>query len=319
MTLKHNDSVTFDAITHSYFIGDKEIIGVTSLMKGMGLSPDYSGIDPHVLNHAAARGTAIHKTLESYDNGENVLIPITVSDNEGGTATFDTSEELKAYKGLYLNVLASEYLVSDNETCASMIDKVIAVSEDEVALGDIKTTSTLHTEALEWQLSIYAYLFELQNQGVKVRDLYGIHVRDGRAKAVQVRRIPSEEVERLLTAYRNGEDYDGRRKEDALSLVLKDEEIADLINGERQIADIEISLKHAQEQVKESKERIYAYMLANGIKELHCKSGKYTLRTPTVRKGFDSKRFKKDNPELYGKYATTSEVKGSITFKFNES
>ena len=219
MELVQNKRVIFNELTHTYFLDKKKkLIGVTSLMKKHGLSPDYSDIDPHVLNHAAARGTAVHKTLEAYDNHLMFITPITVSDNEGGTATFDTTQELEAYKRAMLNydggVIASEYLVSDNDVVASSIDKVAETNEEGVFdLLDIKTTSTLHVDALTWQLSIYAYLFELQNPGAKVRRLIGVRVRDDSCTLTDVDRIPAEEVRRLIACERNGLLYCPPRNE----------------------------------------------------------------------------------------------------------
>lgn len=313
--LKINKKVEFDAFTHTYFCGEKELIGVTTLMKKHGLSPNYSGIDAHVLNHAAARGTAIHHTLEIYDNGLTVIQPVTVDDNEGGTLTLDTSAELKAYRELGLNVLASEYLVSDNKIVASSIDKVLATeNENEVDLADIKTTSTLHTAALEWQLSIYAYLFELQNKGIKVRDLYGIHVRDGKAKSVKIRRLEDSEIKSLLKAEANGETYASNKDVPELSSVLASEEIASILLDEASIVGAEAVIKAAKERIEERRNRIYQYMLETGTKELTCDKGTYKFKAPSTRTTVDSKRLKAERPDIYEDYSSTTEVKGGVTF-----
>lgn len=316
MKLKQNKKVEFDGLTHSYWYGSKELVGVTTLMKHQGLSPDYNGISAHTLAHAAARGTAIHRTLENYDNGDVIIQPVTVDDNEGGTLTLDTGAELAAYRDLGLKVIASEYLVSDNKVVASSIDKVLETGEeDTVDLGDVKTTSTLHIDALEWQLSVYAYLFELQNKGLKVRNLYGIHVRDGRARVQQVRRVEVDTIKRLIRCEAKGERFNADDFAPELSLVLPETEIATLVADERLLAELEGNLKLAQERIKARKEAIYEYMLGNGIKELKCSGGSYKFSAPTVRTNFDSKRFREDDPETFAKYSSQSEVKGRVTFK----
>ncbi len=320
MKLKQNRKVVFDELTHSYWCGDAELVGVTTLMKHQGLSANYEGIDPHVLAHAAARGTAIHRTLEDYDNGDMIIQPITVDDNEGGKLTIDTGDELAAYRALGLKVLASEYLVSDNKTVASSIDKVLETDEDStVDLGDVKTTSTLHIDALEWQLSIYAYLFELQNKGVKVRNLFGIHVRNGKAAVRQVRRIDTDTIKKLIKCEREGEKFIAGWEGSELSSVIPANEIAELVGCEREIAALEAALKTAQSLIRERRDTIYSYMLANGIGELKCPSGSYKLARPSVRASFDSKRLKEDNPEIYAKYVSHFEVSGRVTFKPNNN
>ncbi len=317
MRLKQNTKVEFDALTHSYWLGgEKELVGVTTLMKHQGLAPDYSGISEKVLNHAAARGTAIHRTLEDYDNGCCVIQPVTVDDNEGGEVNFDTSAELAAYRELGLEVIASEYLVSDNKVVASSIDKVLATDEeDTVDLADIKTTSELHTVPLEWQLSIYAYLFELQNKGKKVRCLYGVHVRDGKAKMVSVRRIAADTIKSLIKCEGRGERFDAEDAKPELSLVMPENDIEQLIADEGRIAELETALKAAQEQIRVRKDMIYSYMLSNNINELRCPGGFYKLTRPTLRTNFDSRKLKEDNPEIYVGYVSQSEVKGRVTFR----
>ena len=316
MKLKENKKVIFDDLTHSYWAGDKELVGVTTLMKHQGLSPDYSGISEHVLAHAAARGTAVHQTLEDYDNGENILQPRVVDDNEGGTLTIDTSKELNAYRDLGLNVLASEYLVSDNKVVASSIDKVLSTDEDDtVDLGDIKTTSTLHIDALEWQLSIYAYLFELQNKGLKVRNLYGIHVRDGKARVQQVRRIEADIIKNLIKCEGKGAQFEPIGAEPQLSVIIPEDEIAALVADEVEIVKAEAFLKSVLDRIKERRNTIYEYMLTNGIKEIKCDGGAYKLKSPSTRTNFNSAVFKIEHPELFEKYSSVSEVRGSISFK----
>ena len=62
-----NSHVYFDDITHSYLTNDGEfLIGVTSLMRKHGLSPDYSSIPEDVLQKAAERGSKVHKDIELY-------------------------------------------------------------------------------------------------------------------------------------------------------------------------------------------------------------------------------------------------------------
>ncbi|MBQ6097965.1 MAG: hypothetical protein IJK99_09485 [Bacteroidales bacterium] len=313
--LKENKKVFFDPLTHSYWCGETELVGVTTLMKHQGLSPDYSNIDPHVLAHAAARGTAVHETLEDYDNGTNILQPRVVDDNEGGKLTIDTSKELAAYRDLGLRVLASEYLVSDNKVVASSIDKVLETDEENtVDLGDVKTTSTLHTDALEWQLSVYAFLFELQNKGVRVRNLYGIHVRDGKARIQQVRRIEVDVIKKLIKCEAKGEKFEVEAAVPELALVLQEQEISTLVADEVQLAQFEAAVKAIKDRIDERKNRIYTYMLDNNIKELKCAGGSYKLKAPTTHARLNTSLFKAEHPDLAEKYATSSVVKGSVTF-----
>ena len=297
MRLRKNKEVAFNEWLHVYTASDGHtLIGVTELMKRHGLSPDYGGISKDVLEKAAARGTAIHQLLQDYDDGKAVI----------------EDENLKAYKALGLKVHCSEYLVSDNEIVATFIDKVL----DDCSLADVKTTSSVHRRPLEWQLSIGAYLFELQNPGKKVPHLYCIHVRDGKAKLIEVSRIPNEAVERLLECERCGVVYSDNPVTADAALALEEQAVV-LAEQLDQIARLKLAIKETEQASAELQQRLYDYMTENNLDEMACELGTFVRKAPYTKKALDSTRLKKEKPELYEQYLKESEVKGSITFKTN--
>lgn len=297
MRLRKNKEVAFNEWLHVYTASDGHtLIGVTELMKRHGLSPDYGGISKDVLEKAAARGTAIHQLLQDYDDGKAVI----------------EDENLKAYKALGLKVHCSEYLVSDNEIVATFIDKVL----DDCSLADVKSTSSVHRRPLEWQLSIGAYLFELQNPGKKVPHLYCIHVRDGKAKLIEVSRIPNEAVERLLECERCGVVYSDNPVPADAALALEEQAVV-LAEQIDQIARLKLAIKETEQASAELQQRLYDYMTENNLDEMACELGTFVRKAPYTKKALDSARLKKEKPELYKQYLKESEVKGSITFKTN--
>lgn len=297
MRLRRNKEVAFNEWLHVYTASDGHtLIGVTELMKRHGLSPDYGGISKDVLEKAAARGTAIHQLLQDYDDGKAVI----------------EDENLKAYKALGLKVHCSEYLVSDNEIVATFIDKVL----DDCSLADVKSTSTVHRRPLEWQLSIGAYLFELQNPGKKVPHLYCIHVRDGKAKQIEVSRIPNDAVERLLECERCGVVYSDNPVPADAALALEEQAVV-LAEQLDQIARLKLAIKETEQASAELQQRLYDYMTENNLDEMACELGTFVRKAPYTKKSLDSARLKKEKPELYEQYLKESEVKGSITFKTN--
>ena len=297
MRLRKNKEVAFNEWLHVYTASDGHtLIGVTELMKRHGLSPDYGGISKDVLEKAAARGTAIHQLLQDYDDGKAVI----------------EDENLKAYKALGLKVHCSEYLVSDNEIVATFIDKVL----DDCSLADVKTTSSVHRRPLEWQLSIGAYLFELQNPGKKVPHLYCIHVRDGKAKLIEVSRIPNEAVERLLECERCGVVYSDNPVPADAALALEEQAVV-LAEQLDQIARLKLAIKETEQASAELQQRLYDYMTENNLDEMACELGTFVRKAPYTKKALDSTRLKKEKPELYEQYLKESEIKGSITFKTN--
>lgn len=288
--------VTFDEDLHIYYTGDgKPLTGVTSLMKKHGLSPDYSMVPPDVLERAAERGTAVHKALQSYDDGDTA-----VSD-----ATVKAYAKAMAMKGL--QVIASEYLVSDNECVASCIDKVLA----DCSLADVKTTAEPHYDSVRWQLSIYKHLFEAQNPGMTVPHIYLIHVRNGKVKVEELKPVDGAEVRRLLECEREGMPYTQETQENGLIPLDSSEEVQ-LIRVETEMAN----LAEKTAKLKAVRDAIYAKLYDSlskaKVKSVDRGSYKVTLVAPSVREGIDSARLKKELPEIAEKYAKTSEVKGGV-------
>ncbi len=325
-----NESVWFDDLSHTYnLVGtDTFLEGVTTLMKKQGLSPDYSDIKPDVLAHAAAKGTAMHRMLEEYDAGRAVITKRDISwqgtDLALGTDTVDFTKELKAYAALGLKVVTSEYLVSDMNICASSIDKVIDNGDGTADLADIKTTSRFHNDSVAWQLSIYAYLFEKMNPLIKVRDIYGLWLRNGKCVKVPVKRYSADEVmlllareaRRLRVTRQTGIEQEG----DFLKLwTPKSDNIfeglvgTDTLELEAQYFRLKTMLDMVKKLLDKKHENIYEYLMTRGSKEAAAGEGSYKVTLPTTTTRVDTDKLKKDG--LYDKYVKTSERAGYVTYK----
>ncbi|KAA5377956.1 hypothetical protein F2Y61_24440, partial [Phocaeicola dorei] len=164
-----NSEVIFLEEPHEYWLGDKQLSGITGMIQRQLFPDEYDNVDEAVLNAAATYGTNVHASIEDFDKNWN---------NDGTVEVADYIEICKEH-GLVHE--ASEYIVSDNKNWASMIDKVYRVSDDTFSIGDIKTYGVMTSEKLEkarWQLSLYAYFFELQNKKAKIDKLFIIHLRN---------------------------------------------------------------------------------------------------------------------------------------------
>lgn len=294
ITLNQNTRVSFEDITHSYLL-DNEVylMGVTSLMKKHGLSANYEGIPEAVLQKAAERGSKVHQDIEDYCNGKVVKM----------------TKELKAYIGCGINAIANEYLVSDNQIVASSIDIVADAGEGKVNLIDIKTTSTLHLEPLSWQLSIYAFLFKLQNPDIEVAGLYGLHIKAGKASLVQVPRKKDEDVIDLLFCENEGLPYFYNTPE--LSIPQKNA-LSELRGIADSITLIKLSLKEAEDKKKEIERYILEQMEASGLKTLENGPVKVTYIAPYTREGVDAKRLQEAMPEVYDRYKKVTNIGASV-------
>lgn len=284
-----NTRVRFIENPHSYLLDDtKELKGVTTLMKDHNLSADYSHIDEEVLDKATKRGSKVHKDIEMYCKGEAV----------------PESRELKAFISLNLKTLANEYLVSDNEIVASQIDIVT----QELDIIDIKTTSTLHIKPLQWQLSIYAYLFELQT-GLKANKLYGLHIKGARAKMVEIKRLPDEEVKRLLECERFDLPFVEEEKTLPLEVTQK---LVELKDATSMVTSIKEQLKMAEMAEKALKEYILSIMEKNKDKVLEMDGIKVTYIEPSIRESIDKDKLKENYPDIYERYLKVSPVSSTL-------
>lgn len=196
LNLNYNQQVEFFEDNHSYLTNDgKQLQGITGIISKMLFPDKYSNIPERILSKAAEYGTKIHSACQANDMFET-------------SNCIEVENYSRIKKENELIPVENEYLVSDNERIATMIDNVFRASANSVHLGDIKTTLVLDTESLSWQLSICAYLFELQNPHLNVDKLYGIWLRKDKYKLQEVDRIPNSTVISLIDAYFNNVEFD---------------------------------------------------------------------------------------------------------------
>lgn len=289
--------VIFNPDEHTYMLGGKELSGITSVISRQLFPDKYRDVPEDVLKKAAERGTMIHSICELVDD----------------MGISHDSDEAQGYKELKddwgLRYEYSEYLVSDDEHYASCIDKVYRENETDFTLGDIKTTYVLDKESVRWQLSIYAYLFELQNPGCKAVRLIGIWLRGKNHEIVEVERIPSEVVVNLLKC-----DSEGRQFVNPYSIspiTLPDE----YRKMERDIQEIVSQAKYWSDKKKEIADAVMMSMVEAGEYSWKGDIISFTRKKDTIRKDFDKKAFEKDYPDLYNKYLKEIPVVGSVTLK----
>lgn len=341
MELKKITNVVFHEDIHKYFstTDGHELIGVTTLMKKHGLSPDYTMADRITLHYAAQRGKAMHKLFEDYDNGIKVKITdiVTAEVDEKDTGEGDTKvivprfgEDGKpierilldkasvkklfdSYKKLGLSIQASEYLIADpSETVASSIDKVTKENEDgTVDLGDVKFTSSVHHDALEVQLSIYAREFEIQT-GIKVRNLFCIwgDRKSMKTQLIPVRRIKSEWVDGLIMYEQSGMIYDIPREytEESKDIVYNTEMPDDVQSELEAYLEMKARYEEAGKWLDDFKARMIQRMEESKEKSWPGQGWAMTYVAPAPRVGFDLDKFKKEQPELYEKYNTKETI-----------
>ena len=296
-----------------YTLDGVRLSGVTAIVKWM--FPDtYKNIPQSVLEKAAEHGSLIHKKCEQYDN----------------CGFGDDLPEVKEYVRLKnengLKTAENEYLVDDGKNIASSIDVVF--DEDEKGcypLADIKTTSKIHKNNVSLQLSIYAYLFEKQNEGKKAGRLFVIWLpkeQYGKAELMELNRIGATDCKKIIEAYLAKEDstpyrekYFGVKEtsteldpiEEALPVHLKD--------AEDMIISIENSVKELEAKKDELKSRLYELMVKHNVKKWQSDRLQLVRKLDSTRETLDSTKVKKLYPDVFQECKKVSAVKGSLTIK----
>ena len=202
-----DSGVNFNPEDHTYELNGNYLSGITDLLQRQLFPNEYANVPKAILQQAALYGNSVHLSCQDFDSNWY---------NDGTQEVQDYIELCTQYN---LSHEASEYTVTDYSNYASNIDKVFRISDNTFDLADLKTYSKMTHEKLEkarWQLSIYAYLFELQNKKAKARELYILHIRNKQKKngsfdhisnLIPVKRIPSEICKELLAADLRGEQF----------------------------------------------------------------------------------------------------------------
>lgn len=294
-------NVTFIEETHQYFIGKKELKGVTGTLIKKAFPDTYKNIPESVLMKAAERGGLVHNTFETFCS----IFDADIKKYPNPT------EELLAFHSMLvafgLHYVASEYLVTDGEDFASAIDGIFADDEGNIYLVDYKTTATLHYDNVSLQLSIYAHWFEQQNPDLKVKEIVCMWFKNGQSRFQPLPRVSDEQIEELINAYLT---------EDATYqyVVEVPEQFSALEQEYRLVTARMDALKMKQDDLKE---KIMKLMETNKKKSIKTSFGSYSYIAASTTKKFDSKLFKDTEPEHYEYYLKETPTKASIRIKLN--
>ena len=297
--------VVFEPEHHTYNLNGNMLSGVTAIVKW--LFPDtYSGIPESVLMQAADYGTLIHSKCELADSMGIVDDPI-------------VEQYQRIIKEAGLQVALSEYLVSDEMYIASSIDKVFA----DDSLGDIKTTSKVHWVNVTVQLSIYAFLYELQT-GRKANKLYVIWLpkpQYGTPMVKELTRIPAEVCKYVIEVYSaNGDPLSAIS---ALSPYINIEQGA-RVKGEipdgmqetiEELMMVKQRLDELGEREKELKKQVLTAM-QNAGEDSWCNDLiQFSRKAAYECESIDTKALKANEPNIYESYKKVTKVAESISSK----
>lgn len=290
--------MVFTPEDHRYFLNGKELSGITGFIKSQLFADKYANIPQFVLDRAAERGTMIHESIELLDSG---------------FAPVETPPELENYKRIKeenaLTTVENEYIVTDNEHFASGIDLVLSDKEENIILADIKATSVLDKEYVRWQLSIYAYFFELQNPELKVSKLYALWLRGDKYEFAEVERIDIEIVKELLQC-----EVEGGQFVNPLAKAVP-EVPAEIKNAELAIYTLITQIKELDANKKELLKGLLKLMQDNDVKSYKGKYITLSRKAAYTKKSIDNKKLEEEYPEAYAACLKTTDYSESLQIK----
>ena len=293
--------VVFNESDHTYFLGDKQIQGITSTLVHRVYPHDYDNVSQEKLNERADYGHKVHEMIEfCINNGLD-----------------SDMAEWQMFKELITNTmripLRCEYVVTDYEHYASPIDLVLMTEDGGIELIDIKTNYAPPLEKATVQLSWYKRQFEKMNPDLKVVQCAVIWVRDDSKRGHLSGYYPitpwADEALDLLI------DSDIRDLPFDISQTYGDLP-AKVYDVQQYLVNLEAEVKAKSEELKHIKDGLCQIMLEKGIKKFTTSVMQMTTVTPKPRETFDSKAFAADHPELYKKYVKTGEVKPSVRITY---
>lgn len=285
--------IEFNEEKHEYILDGKKLISVTQLMRKHGLAPSYDGVLPEVLKAKAERGTLIHKEIELYNKDKEIGF------------TNELMNYIEWINQNQVEILESEFM-THNDIVAGTIDLVYTM-RDKFYISDIKTTSSLHIEAVSWQLSIYSYLFwnghdkseELAKLDYNTTNGQAYHFdKDGNLKVVDIMLKPYEEVEKLMIAEREGKIFNE-------VIIIEENNLSNFLTLEEVINQLNKQVEEAKKKQDEFKKALMKEMEERGLKTFEKNGVKITICQPvTNEKVVDKEAL---NPEIVKEYEEIKE------------
>lgn len=298
-----DSGVLFNEELHEYWLVDKQLSGISEVLRRQLYPNMYSAIPKRILEMAADYGTSVHKSIEVFQ--KNWI-------NDG---TQELQDFIQICKENNLIHEASEYTVTDGKHWASNIDQVFRSGDDTFIIADVKTYSKMTAEKQElarYQLSCYAMFLEQQVKGAKVDRLYIIHLRNRQmasgkvehiCELIPVERIPADICKELLDCELKGTQFKN-------PFSVPDDIALQICRAKELIA----KKNEAEEELATIKANILSSMEFLDVRTWVTDNVRVTRKMPSTRFSFDLKRFKEVHSEItdYDDYMKTSNVAGSL-------
>ena len=295
--------VEFNPEQHEYKKNGVIIPSVTTIIRQV-FGYKYGAVSPEVLERARAKGTEVHLEAEEYHK----------------YGTIGISDEFfalkKEFDRLPKPLAVEDYLYA--ETPSGAFCGTCDLFYGRGRLCDYKTSKVLDTKTTTIQLNMYRYAY--QKAGYDVSNLEAWHVVGNVLKRVQLPILPDSYIEGIVDYY-----YSGKQADEALEALKECNKVKrgrpakkeqDFARAAKQLAAIDEKMELLQAKKDLILQNIKDFMALKNIDKAATDLADFTYIPEATRTSFDSAKFKKDRPDVYGLYLKTSTTKAQVRVRF---
>lgn len=182
--------IEFIEETHQYLVNGILTPSVTTIIKWL-YPHKYEGIPLHILKDKAQFGTNVHLAIENSAKG--------ISTNLSPLEQLAFEQYLVLKQKHDISPIYNEKIVSYKYCYAGTLDMIAAI-KSKSCLIDIKTTSKVETEMLEWQLGMYKTA--LEEEGIDIQQCYCLWLpKKGKGELIKIDPKSKKEIDEVLKKY----------------------------------------------------------------------------------------------------------------------
>lgn len=298
--------VEFNPERHEYKKNGVIIPSVTTIIRQV-FGYKYGAVSPEVLERARAKGTEVHLEAEEYHK----------------YGTIGISDEFfalkKEFDRLPKPLAVEDYLYA--ETPSGAFCGTCDLFYGSGRLCDYKTGKVLDTKNTTIQLNMYRLAY--QKAGYDVSNLEAWHVVGNVLKRVQLPILPDSYIEGIVDYY-----YSGKQADEALEALKECNKVKrgrpakkeqDFARAAKQLAAIDEKMELLQAKKDLILQNIKDFMALKNIDKAATDLADFTYIPEATRTSFDSAKFKKDRPDVYGLYLKTSTTKAQVRVRFKKN
>lgn len=185
-----DEELEFDETSHIYLYNGIILTSVTQLLKRKWNS--YVDVPKKILEQASQFGSNVHSAVECH--GKGLEIPkLSIYEN------LCYEEYLRLVEKHNIVPLENEKIVHCGYRYAGCLDLICEI-EGKLCIADVKTTSYVHEEEVQMQMSLYNYALKSMGYDKQIETSYVVWLpRKKSGELKEIKLLSDEEVERFLS------------------------------------------------------------------------------------------------------------------------